>query len=75
MRYQNYQWMEGGVIGDLGYVIRVLDYRAGPGSVMILLLVMMDFLALVMEERKQLAKVYLFVILICISRVGTITNS
>jgi hypothetical protein len=54
------------MIGDLGYVIGILDYRAGPGSVIILCLVMMDFLALVKEERKQLAKVYLFVILICI---------
>ena len=57
MYYQKYQWMEGGVIGDLGYVIRILEYIAGPGSVMILLLVMMDVLALVMEERKWLAKV------------------
>ena len=56
--------MEGGVIGDHRYVMRILDYRAGPGSVIILLLVMMDFLALVMEERKHLAKVYLFVICI-----------
>ena len=44
--------MEYGVNGDLGYVLRILDYRAEPGSVIILLLVMMDFLALVMEERK-----------------------
>jgi hypothetical protein len=49
--------MEGGVIGDLRYVIRILEYIAGPGSVIILLLVMMDVLALVMEERKWLAKV------------------
>jgi hypothetical protein len=40
-------WMEGGMIGDLGYVIGILDYRAGPGSVIILCLLMMDFLALV----------------------------
>jgi hypothetical protein len=52
--------MEGGVIGNLGYVIRILDYRAGSGNVIILCLVMMYFLAPVMAERKQFAKVYLF---------------
>ena len=51
--------MEVGVIGYIGYVIRILDDRAGPGNVIILLLVRMDFLALVMIERIQVAKVIL----------------
>ena len=41
--------MEVGVIGDHGIVIRILDNRAEPDSVIILLLVMMVFLVLVKE--------------------------
>ena len=38
--------MECGVIGDLGTVIRILDNREGPGSVIILLLFMKGILVL-----------------------------
>ena len=43
--------MEGGVSGDLGLVIILQDNKAGPGNVTILLLAMMDFLVLVVEQK------------------------
>jgi hypothetical protein len=50
--------MECGVFGDLGLVIRILENRAEPGSVIILLLVIMVFLVLVLAQKTQLAKVH-----------------
>jgi hypothetical protein len=50
-----YQLMEGGVIGDLGLVISLQDNKAGPGSVTILLLAMMDFLVLAKGQRLHIA--------------------
>ena len=43
--------MEGRVSGDLGLVIILQDNKTGPGNVTILLLAMMDFLVLVVEQK------------------------
>ena len=43
--------------GDLGIVIRTLDYKTESGSAIILLLVIRDFLVLISVMRKQSAQV------------------
>ena len=55
--------MEGGVIGDLGLVIILQDNKAGPGSVTILLLAMMDFRVLATGQKLLPAWVGLIMVL------------
>ena len=51
--------MECGVTGDLGIVRQTMDINTGSGSVTILLLEIMDFLALVLVKTPNFAKVIL----------------
>ena len=53
----NFKFTDGGVTGDLGIAIRKLDYKTDSGTVIIQLLVMVDFLVLVLVMRKQSAQV------------------